>query len=166
MQDKPDAAGAEVLSIAGNRRVGLGADVREQPCQQSTMNRGVSRVIDRGRQRLVTLLFRHLPAELGNLLAELPVQVAPFAQPQVGHEMRATVLDQTSMRHPGGKSVGEELPQRHQTQKIRALIAEAQVRLIRRLALVHGPVARIGHCQRARDDQRFGETAACFARQA
>ena len=54
----------------------------------------------------------------------------------------------------------EELPQRDQRQEIRALVAEPQVRLVGRLLLRERPLARIGHRQRARDDQHFGEAAA------
>ena len=60
----------------------------------------------------------------------------------------------------------EELPQRDQRQEIGALVAEPQVRLVGRLLLLERPLARIGHRQRARDDQRFREAAAHRAQRA
>ena len=70
--------------------------------------------------------------------------------------MRPAMLDEPAMRRLLGQRVGEELPEREERQEIGALVAKAQVRLVGRLLLCERPLARIGHRQRARDDQHLG----------
>ena len=85
------------------------------------------------------------------------MQVAPFAQAQVRHEMHAAAIDQRAVRELCGQRVGKELPKREQAQEIRALVAKAQVRLVGGLLLFQRALARIGHRERAGDHQHFGE---------
>ena len=151
VQEKADPARAEVRIPV----VGLAADIRQQSGQQRLVDRRVARVVDLLRQRVGPL-----PAQLAHLLAELVMQVAPFAQPQVRHEMRAAAIDQRAVRQLRRQRVAEELPEREQAQEIGALVAKAQVRLVGGLLLVQRPIARIGHRERAGDDQHLGETAA------
>ena len=95
VQEKPDAARAEILLLAHGCVFGLAADVRQQTGQERAMNGGVTRVVDALRQR-----FRKTPAELAHLVRELPIQIAPLHQAQVRDEMRAAALDQPAMRKP------------------------------------------------------------------
>ena len=106
MQKELDSSRAEILSIARGRVVGFGADVRQQAREQGAVDHRVARGVDGGRQ-----FFAPRPAQLGDLLGKLPVQITPFAQAQIGHKMRPAVLDQAAMRQLVGKRIGKELPQ-------------------------------------------------------
>src|SRR6266567_4334506 len=117
------------------------------------MNQRVAGIVDLVRQRV-----RPAPAELAHLLGELVMQIAPFNESEIRHEMRAAALDQAAMRQTLGERIGEELPERDQAQEIGPLVAKAQMRLIRRLLLFERPLARIGHRERAGDHQYLRET--------
>ena len=101
MQEEFEPARAEVMVVD----LGAAADVRQESREQRAMDRFVAGIVDLVGQRVVPA-----PPELGNLLGELPVQVAPFAQPQIGNVVRAALLDQLAMRRFRRKRVGEELP--------------------------------------------------------
>jgi hypothetical protein len=131
------------------------ADVAEQAGEQALVDRRVTRGVDRRRE-----LRRPLEAEVGDPGGELRVDVAPFGEPQIRDELRAAGIDQPAMRQPLGELRVEELPQRDERQEIRALVAKAQVRLVGRLRPLERALARIGHRQRAGDDQHLGEAAA------
>ena len=136
MQEELESARAEIVLVD----VGAASDVRQKTREQRAMDRFVAGGID-----LVGKRVGPLPAELGHLLGELAVQVAPFAQPQIGNVMRAALLDELPMRQFRRQRVGEELPEREEAQEVRALVAKAQVRLIGRLTLFQRTLARIGH---------------------
>ena len=76
----------------------LRPDVAEKPGEQRLVDRAVARSVDRRWQ----LRLRH-PAELRELVRELRVDVAPFGEPQVRHELRATRLDEPAVRKPLGE---------------------------------------------------------------
>ena len=137
-----------------------GTDVRQQPGQQRLMDRLVAPRVDGCRQR-----GRPLPAELGELARELPVDVAPLGEAQERHELRTAGVDALAVRQPLPVESGEELPQRDQRQEVGALVAEPQMRLVGRLLLLEGPVARVRHRQRRGDDQHLGKAAALAGRE-
>ena len=83
------------------------------------------------------------------------MHVAPFDEAQERHELRAARVDQPAMRQLLRAEVGEEFPQRDERQEIGAIVAKAQVRLVRRLRALERALARIGHGERARDHQRL-----------
>jgi len=116
------------------------------------MDRRITGVVDLRRQRRV-----EAPPGLRECLRELALHVAPFDEPQPGNELRTTMLDQAPVRELLLLRFGEEFPQRDQRQEIRALVAKAQMRLVRGLAPLEGPIARIRHGQCARDDERLGD---------
>ena len=93
------------------------------------------------------------------------MHVPPLAQPQVVHERLPAAVDLSAVRELLAGERLEELPEVDERQEVRALVAEAQVRLVRRLRLLEGPLARVGHRERARDHQRLREAAALARRQ-
>ena len=157
VQMEPDSARApRSPSSSPSRR----ADVAEQAREQRLVDRLVRRRVDgSGQLRLPR------PALLGDFAGELRVHVAPFAQAQVGNELRAAGIDELAVRELLAELLLEELPEREQRQEIGALVAEQEVRLVGRLLLRERPIARIGNGQRARDDEHFGDAAAVARRE-
>ena len=96
----------------------------------------VAGLVERLRQR-----WRPLPAGVIELRNELGVHVPPFGQPQIGHEAGAAGFDLAPVRQAALDQVHEEFPERHQLQEVRALVAEQQVGLVGRRALVQRPLA-------------------------
>ena len=88
------------------------------------------------------------------------MHVAPFDEAQERHELRAARVDHATVRHLLRGQVGEELPQRDERQEIGALVAKAQVRLVGGLLPLERALARVGHRERARDDERLRQAAA------
>ena len=93
------------------------------------------------------------------------MHVAPFDQPQVRDELRAARLDALAMRQRFLRGAVEKLPQRDQRQEVGALVAKLQVRLVGRLLPLERTLARVGHRQRARDDEALGKAAVLARRQ-
>ena len=133
----------------------LRADVAEEPGEQRLVDRAVARGVDRRRE-----LRLPSPAQLGELVRELRVDVAPFGEPQVRHELRAARVDEPPVRELLGEPRAEELPQREEREEIGALVAEQPVRLVGRLLLRERTIARIGDRQRARDHEHLGRAVA------
>ena len=88
------------------------------------------------------------------------MHVAPLAHPQVVDEHLAAALELAALRQALVAERREELPQVHEREEVRALVAEAQVRLVGGLRALERPLARIAHGQRARDHQRLGDAVA------
>jgi len=105
MQEELEPARAQVVLVD----LGATSDVRQEPREQRAMDNLVAGGVDLVRKRIGPS-----PPELGDLLAELPVQIAPLAQPQVGNVMRPALLDEFPMRQFRRQRVGEELPERKQ----------------------------------------------------
>ena len=95
----------------------------------------------------------------GHLARELRVHVAPFGEAEVGDEVRAARIHHLAVRELLAELRVEELPKGEQRQEVRPLVPEHEMRLVGRLLLRERPFARIGHRQRARDDQHLGDTA-------
>src|SRR5215470_1037749 len=116
------------------------------------MNRGVPRCIDLLRKRIGPS-----PAELGQLLRKLPVQVPPFVQTQERYEMSTALGQQLAVGPLRRQGFVEKLPKSNEAQKIRALVPKAQMRLICRLLLLQRALSRVRHGERARDDEHLGK---------
>ena len=144
----PPGAGARLV----RGHLGSETDVAEQSREQRPVDRGVARGVDRGGQREV-----ERPTGLAQRGDELRVDVTPFGEPQERHVMRAAREHALAVRQRPLRGAVEEFPQRDQREKIRACVAELQVRLVRRLRALERPLAGIGHRQRARDHERLGE---------
>ena len=90
---------------------------------------------------------------------ELPVQVAPLAQAHVGQEAVAAELSELAIGLLVLERIVEEAPQLDQPEELGALVGERGVRAVRRLGLLHRPLARIPDREPGGDDQHLGETA-------
>ena len=76
------------------------------------------------------------------------MNVAPFAQAEVGDELRAAAFDDLAMRQLLGERVGKKLPQRDERQEIGALVAKLEMGLIGRLGAFQRTLTRIGSPRR------------------
>ena len=97
-------------------------------------------------------------ARVARGLAQLRVQVLPFADAQEVQELGAQLLAEPAARQ-GFPALGDVPPQVEVAQEIRAVGGEAGVLLVGGLALFDGPLARVLHRQRGRDHQHLAQAA-------
>ena len=137
------AAGAEVLAGLALAQ----ADLGEQAGKHGDVDLVGGRVgVVRGEARVA------------RGLAQLRVQVLPFADAQEVQELGAQLLAEPAagQRFP---ALGDVPPQVEVAQEIRAVGGEAGVLLVGGLALFDGPLARVLHRQRGRDHQHLAQAA-------
>ena len=134
----------------------LHADVRNQAGEQRLVQRRVARVVERLRQRRIPLPSGFPASSLASCRCTSRHSVSRRKFTNCARQASTSLRCESFCE----VEVVEEFPERDQRKEIGALVAEAQMRLVRSRLLVERTLARIGHGQRARDHQRFGETAA------
>ncbi|MNG80788.1 hypothetical protein D3C79_394270 [compost metagenome] len=141
---EPGVAGTGKLLLVGI----LLADVRQQPGEQRGMHAAVIGRLAVNRQ---PQFFHHL--------AQLGVDILPFAHPQVVKEIIAAQPTELA----GGVLfllLFQVVPQVNVGQEVRVFVGEAAVFLVRRLLFVHRPLSRILDRQRGGDDHHLTHAAA------
>ena len=123
------------------------ADVRQQPGQQRRVHFAVAR-------RFAV----HRNAKLFDHLAQLGVDILPFAHPQIikviGTAQAAELIGRQRLL-----LLAEVVPQVHEGQEIGLFIVEAAVFLIRRLLFIERTLAWVLNRQRGGDDHRLAHAA-------
>ena len=97
-------------------------------------------------------------ARVAGGLAQLRVQVLPFADAQEVQELGAQLLAEPAAGQ-GFPALGDVPPQVEVGEEVRAVGGEAGVLLVGGLALLDGPLARVLHRQRGRDHQHLAQAA-------
>ncbi|CAB4928564.1 unannotated protein [freshwater metagenome] len=118
------------------------ADVREQARQQGLMQCVLAR-----------LCVGHRPSEAASDLAELSVQVLPFADPQVVQELGAAHASELIGRQLVSL-LPQVLPQLHVRQEVRILDGETGMLLVCSLLVLGGTLPHVLNRQRRHHHQR------------